>query len=930
MTAETKEPNNTEAFEMRVAAVFREALDITNADITDADITDADITDAARAKFVEHACGSDAQLLASVLGLLQAAAVALPILDAPIQLTPEQHNAVLRFAAPTPRAGGMRVGVFSLIKPIGAGGMGEVWLAERRDAAYTQRVAIKWLDSRLLGTSGLVRFALEREILGRLDHPGIARIVDGGDQADESWFAMDYIDGLNFTQFVSARHLDLAASVALLLPLCDAVQYLHQNLIVHRDLKPSNVLVDASGRPRLLDFGVAKVLNNALQGGDTLGDTLGATQTATRAPITIAYAAPEQIEGRSITTACDVYALGVMLFELLSGVRPHAQAEVSLGQLAKTITERDAAAPSRALAANPSARPWSAGALRGDLDTIVLRCLQRDSTRRYASVQALHDDLARYLQHLPISARPDRFGYRLGKHLRRHPIGTALSAAALSALLGLGIYSTLQAQRAQASAHLAQISEAKALRERDVARAQAKRQEALREHFVAVINRATASAGPISPEALMQLTLDSTLSSNSGDLAGQRALKLAMAEVLLVRADFPRLLELVDSMTPLMQGASEQERAELEIHRANASLRLSKALMLQTALTAAAQAIQRGGLGHSLLAADLWTLRGQSARGLGDSKAAMAYAKTAADIARAAVDANALPRGVTLANYGVALFASGDIQAALAAIDEARTIWQLGGVSNNSNAATTSAIRASAQMTLGYPKAALQAYDELSAAAPAGESAMQRASRSMSRARALALLGRGPEAVLDSGNARNTICAASGANSTDCAFLRVAEIDVLLIHGAYADASAAVRALQTSVASLPPQLAQILTLDAQIAAQLPELALGRGDVKLLRWALQEAAQSSKMAQRSSVRWGFVAAEQLRGAGQLQSAAALASDAINGATDLALQGGMDATLARIWDKERNGVAAATGDVAALVALLGAEHRFVQGR
>ena len=900
-----------EAFEMRVASLFRQALDI---------------TDAMRAAFVAQACGSDTQLANSVNQLLQSADIALPMLDAPIQLTPEQHSLMLAFAVTPARAAGMRVGVFSLLKPIGAGGMGEVWLAERKDAAYTQRVAIKWLNAHQLGAAGLARFALEREILGRLDHPGIARIVDGGDAVGESWFAMDYIDGLNFTQFISKHRLDLPASIALLLPLCDAVQYLHQNLIVHRDLKPSNVLVDTSGRPRLLDFGVAKVLH----GANTLAINSNAADTATRAPITIAYAAPEQINGGPITTACDIYALGVILFELLTGTRPHAKSEESLGLLAKTISEVDAAPPSRALDANPGARPWTARALRGDLDTIALRCLQRDGARRYSSVQALQGDLARYLQHLPITARPDHWSYRVSKHFQRHPIGTALSAAALSALLGLGVYSTIQAQRAQASASAAQISANEALRERDAARALAKRQEALREHFVAVINRATASAEPISPEALIQLTLDSTLSSTGRDLPAQRALKLAMAEVLLVRADFPRLLALLDSMTPLMQGASDQERAELAVHRATASLRLGKAEMLQAALSAAAQAIERGGLERSLLAADLWTLRGQSARGLGDAKAAMECAKTAADIARAAFNANALPRGVVIANYGVALFASGEIEAALDAIEEARAIWQQGGVGNNSNAATTSAIRASAQMTLGFPKAALEAYDELNTAAPAGESAMQRASRTMSRARALALLGRGPEAVQDSGDARATICARSGANSTDCAFLRVAEIDVMLINGAYADSRAAVAALQASAANLPPQLAQILTLDAQIAAQLPALMKGGGDVAILRAALHEAAQRTKLAQRSSVRWGFVTAEQLRAAGQLQSAKLLAADAIENATELDLQGGMDATLARIWARERTGASADATDVQELIQLLGAEHRFVRGR
>jgi eukaryotic-like serine/threonine-protein kinase len=331
-----------------------------------------------------------------------------------------------------------QIGAFTLLRPIGRGGMGEVWLAERRDGAFVQQVALKLLKRGMDSDAVTARFVQERRILAELNHPHIARFIDGGASADgRLYFAMEYVAGDNLLVFAQARQLSVRDKVRLLVAVCDAVAYAQAHLVVHRDLKPSNILVDANGQPRVLDFGIAKLL------GDGASD-VAMTQTGLRA-LSPQYAAPEQVLGDSISTATDVYSLGTILFELLVGVPPHQRQLVSIEALAEQVRNEQAQAPSSVLRRSETTTQGlqTARMLReisGDLDTVVLTALQRDPARRYASAAALADDLRRWLDARPIAAQPDTRGYRLRKFVLRNRLAVGSASAVLLALLaGLSV-----------------------------------------------------------------------------------------------------------------------------------------------------------------------------------------------------------------------------------------------------------------------------------------------------------------------------------------------------------------------------------------------------------------------------------------------------------------------------------------------------------
>lgn len=332
---------------------------------------------------------------------------------------------------------GQRLGAWRVGRPIGAGGMASVFAAEREDGAYAQQVAIKVLRYGLHDDAERARFVRERAILARLEHPGIARLLDGGFTAQGvPWFALEYVDGRPLTDHCDERRLDVAARLRLFADVCAAVDYAHRNLVVHRDLKPSNILVRGDGTLKLLDFGIARLLDD---GGSE------ATRTEARL-LTPAYAAPEQRDGGAVTTATDVYALGVLLHELLTGSRPHWREDASLRAPSASLTA----------AACAQARGCDLHSLRrrvaGELDLIVAKALQRDPAQRYAGAAELAADLTRHARGEPIQARAGAHRYRAMKFVGRHRLGLALGAAvALAVLAGVG--ATLwQARAARAEA----------------------------------------------------------------------------------------------------------------------------------------------------------------------------------------------------------------------------------------------------------------------------------------------------------------------------------------------------------------------------------------------------------------------------------------------------------------------------------------------
>ena len=374
------------------------------------------------------------------------------------------------------------VGPYRLLRAIGEGGMGTVFLAERSDGAYDAKVAVKLIKRGMDSVAIVRRFLRERRILARLAHPNIVRLLDGGLSADaRPYYVMEYVDGRAITEHAAARKLAVRDRVTLIAKVADAVAYAHAQLVVHRDLKPSNVLVDAAHQPHVLDFGIAKLLEES-------GDA-ALTSTGMRV-LSPAYAAPEQVLGEPIGTATDVYALGLMLCELLVGQLPRRRRGTNPQQLAQEVVYETAERASTLAAQLPAARAIElygseatpatlARTFAGDLDLIIATALRREPWRRYPTAAAFADDLRRWLEHRPISARGDSRTYRLRTFVRRHRVGVAAAAlVALSLAGGLGL--------ALWQAHVAELQAERADKERTHAERELARSERVKEFILAL------------------------------------------------------------------------------------------------------------------------------------------------------------------------------------------------------------------------------------------------------------------------------------------------------------------------------------------------------------------------------------------------------------------------------------------------------------
>jgi tetratricopeptide (TPR) repeat protein/tRNA A-37 threonylcarbamoyl transferase component Bud32 len=358
---------------------------------------------------------------------------------------------------------GTIVGAWRVVSLLGRGGMGEVYLAERCDPAFAQRVALKVIKRGMDSQAIVKRFVRERQILARLDHPNLAHLLDGGTGPDgRPYFALEWVEGEPITSWCQRRDVDLDGRLRLMHTVCMAVASAHMRLVVHRDLKPANILVTADGTVKLLDFGIAKLLAD----DDAEGLTL--TQLGARA-LTPAYAAPEQILGDPVSTATDVYALGVLLYELITGALPHRRDQRALQALANAVEHETVERPSavlrrprdRARLVGRVAGSRLARRVAGDLDLIVMTAVHRDQARRYPSARALGNDLGHFLAGRPIRARPDEVGYRMRKFVSRHRLPVAaLGAGILALLAGLG----LSLWQAHAASRAAQRADAEAQR----------------------------------------------------------------------------------------------------------------------------------------------------------------------------------------------------------------------------------------------------------------------------------------------------------------------------------------------------------------------------------------------------------------------------------------------------------------------------------
>lgn len=410
---------------------------------------------AERESFLARSCDGDGALRDEVESLLVIDTKLGDFIEKPLFDVHSDHGSL---------AAGDTLGAWRIVGEVGRGGMGAVYLAERADASFEKKAAIKLLK-RGMDTDELVRrFRSERRILARLDHPHIARLLDGGSTADgRPYLVMEYIEGRPIDAWCTEQALSVEDRLILFEKVCRAVHFAHRNLVVHRDLKPGNILVVADGEPRLLDFGIAKLLE---------GDPEPFATVAAFLPMTPEYASPEQIRGEPVTTATDVYSLGVLLYRLLAGRSPYRPATEGRASLAEAVCNQEPQRPSTVVGSRAKAAAETAGSaverdrhlakrLRGDLDTIVQKALRKEPGRRYESAEQLAADVRRHLDGLPVLARASGVGYRTRKFVGRHKIGVTLATGALLAIIS--------------SAAWALIERAATLREKNRAEAQEER-----------------------------------------------------------------------------------------------------------------------------------------------------------------------------------------------------------------------------------------------------------------------------------------------------------------------------------------------------------------------------------------------------------------------------------------------------------------------
>ncbi|MES3630717.1 MAG: protein kinase [Longimonas sp.] len=406
-----------------------------------AHLNDADVPDAIRAE-VEALLRAEAE----ATSFLEAGAASLA--ETFVGEAVDEHTR----SSDTTLMPGARVGAYRVVEVLGEGGMGVVYRAERADGSFEKNVALKVIQRGMASSAVVQRFEHERQILAQLEHPNIARLIDGGVTSEgQPYFIMEHVQGVPLRTYCREHNVSLDKRISLLADVCDAVQYAHRRLIVHRDLKPDNILVTSQGQVKLLDFGIAKLL------AEDDEDPGARTQ---RQPMTPAYAAPEQVQNDRVTPATDVYALGVVMYELLTGERPYEFESYGATDIAEAVVHAIPSRPSTMLRHAPSAStadrtPYSPTRLQGDLDAIIMKALKKEPEVRYATAGDLLGDLERFQQGHPVQARDDTTWYRTSKFVKRHQWAVLAAFIAVSALLAGGAATLWQAHRATAEAERA-------------------------------------------------------------------------------------------------------------------------------------------------------------------------------------------------------------------------------------------------------------------------------------------------------------------------------------------------------------------------------------------------------------------------------------------------------------------------------------------
>lgn len=576
-----------------------------------------DLPAAERVERLAAIAADDPELAAQVQALLAADQTTTDALDAPIVVRAGRLAAEVVADGETDAGPGLAVGAvvgaWRIGQPLGRGGMGEVFLAERADPLFRQTAALKLLKRGLDTDEVVRRFERERQILARLEHPSIARLLDGGIAPDgRPYLVMERVEGEPITDYCRRHRLSVEARLRLVIACCEAVAFAHRNLIVHRDLKPGNIFVNPNGEVKLLDFGIAKLL-------EPTDEEALATSPELRL-LTPRYAAPEQVLGGPVTTSADVFSLGVLLFELLTGRTPFARDARSPVELAAVVEREQAERPSAVVlrAAAGAGRTAAgevrrlAGRLKGDLDTIVLCALRREPERRYASALALADDLRRYLDGRPVRARADSTAYRTAKFLRRHRVAVAASGLAVLALVG-GLAASLWQARVAA---------------REAARAnlEARRAERVKLFLVSLFELADPMRSGDATVTAVALLDDGTRRIEY-ELASEPDVRADLLDAIAkVNAGLGRLEPAYASARRAL--AERQRLGEGEVAVAQSRVTLGAVLRAQgkleeaeRELTAALSALEAAGKGGSLAAADarsalaeVWFERGDVSR----------------------------------------------------------------------------------------------------------------------------------------------------------------------------------------------------------------------------------------------------------------------------------------------------------------------------
>jgi serine/threonine-protein kinase len=618
-----------------------------------------ELTAAERAHFLDAECRDDAALRQEVDSLLAEHDAEPAFLETPAPWTPAGEDA--------DDAPAEAIGPYRVLRLLGRGGMGQVWLAERQEPGFRQQVALKLMRRGMDSDDLIARFRTERQILASLNHANIARLLDIGATAQGRLFlVMEYVDGIPLVDYCDQHRLDVRQRLQLCRSICAAVHHAHRSLIVHRDIKPGNILVTAEGVPKLLDFGIAKML-------DARGDFASPHTRPDVRLLTPEFSAPEQLRGEPVTTACDVYALGIMLYLLLAGRHPFAGA-ATRAELERRILEEEPSPPSAGLteaaaAARRAALPQLERQLRGDLDTVVLKALRKEPDARFASVLSLSDDLERYLTGRPVQARPATAGYRLRKFVARNRVAVTAAAGLAGVLVASTAITLYQSRRVREQSLLVGRERDKALEVRGF----------LLEMF-----------GTTGPD---QATGDTV---TARQLLDRRAATLAdaypddpemRAEMMFVLAEGYEKLGLPAQAEPLARQSLETRRSQLGRNHADvvASLDLLGWVLHRLDQTDQAEATLREAvtIGRTVFPATGDVRMARALNDLGVVREAKGDYDEAATLYRESLAMRALLPGegdigvaVTTSNLAVVLYRKGDLAGAVQAAENALALFR--------------------------------------------------------------------------------------------------------------------------------------------------------------------------------------------------------------------------------------------------------------